>query len=73
MAGIIEVDIFDEEVDSIDHPVADSFKTLLEEVADQYNSNLLSYEIEKGTVSFAFDSEKLMADILKILQEQQED
>jgi hypothetical protein len=71
MTGIIEVDMFDEEVDSVDHPMADSFRTLLEEVAEQYNSSLLSYEIEKGMVSFAFDSESLMADILKILQEKQ--
>jgi len=71
MTGIIEVDMFDEEVDSVDHPMADSFRTLLEEVAGQYNSSLLSYEIEKGIVSFAFDSESLMADILKILQEKQ--
>ncbi|MBW1914270.1 MAG: hypothetical protein JRI86_04960 [Deltaproteobacteria bacterium] len=71
MTGIIEVDMFDEEVDSVDHPMADSFRTLLEEVAEQYNSSLLSYEIEKGMVSFVFDSESLMADILKILQEKQ--
>ena len=71
MTGVIEVDMFDEEVDSVDHPMADSFRALLEEVAEQYNSCLLSYEIEKGTASFAFDSDSLMADILKILREKQ--
>lgn len=69
--GVIEVDMFDEEVDSPDHPVADSFKELLTEVAEQYHCSLTSFDIDHGTVSFSFDSDELMADILQILQERQ--
>ena len=67
--GIIEVDIFPEEVDSPDHPEAVILRTLLEQVADDYDSELLSFQVEKGTVSFSFDSDELTADVLKILQE----
>ena len=67
--GIIEVDMFGEEVDDPDHPVAESFKGLLEEVAEQYNCRLTSFGIDHGTVSFSFDSDELTADILDVLQE----
>lgn len=61
--------MFSEDVDNIEHPLAESFKELLEEVAEQYDCHLLSFEINKGTVSFSFDSDKLTADILRILHE----
>jgi len=66
--GFIEVDLFPEEVDSLDHPYVKSLKELLEEVALQYHCRLLSLDIDAGTVIFSFDSQELMADILKILQ-----
>jgi len=66
--GSIEVDLFPEEVDSLDHPYVMSLKELLEEVALQYRCRLMSLEIDSGTVIFSFDSQELMADILKILQ-----
>ena len=67
--GTIEVDMFSEEVDSPDHPDAMILRTLLEQVADDYDCELLSFEVDRGTVSFSFDSDQLTADILKILQE----
>ena len=66
--GTIEVDMFSEEVDSPTHPEAMIFKTLLEQVADDYECKLLSFEVDHGTVSFSFDSDELTAEILKILQ-----
>ena len=66
--GVIEVDMFESEVDDPEHPVAESFRELLLEVADQYDCQLTSFEVKKGTVFFSFDSDILMADILKILQ-----
>jgi hypothetical protein len=71
--GVIEVDMFEEEVDSPDHPVADSFKALLLEVAEQYNCRLTFFDIDHGTVSFSFDSDELTADILEVLQERMRD
>lgn len=67
--GIIEVDIFPEEVDSPDHPEAVKFKGLLEEVAEEYRCALVSFSVEKGTASFSFDSDELMADLIKILRQ----
>ena len=67
--GTIEVDLFTEEVDNSDHPEALILKTLLEQVADDYDCELLNFNVDKGTVSFSFDSDELTADILKILQE----
>ena len=55
---VIEIDMFSEDVDSPEHPVADSFKELLAEVAEQYGCHLLSFDIDHGTVSFSFDSEE---------------
>ena len=67
--GTIEVDFFPEEVDSPDHPEAIILRTLLEQVADDYDCELLSFHVDRGTVSFSFDSDELTADILEILQE----
>ena len=66
--GIIEVDLFSEDVDAPDHPEAVNFKDILEAVADEYQCCLLTFEVDKGTVSFSFDSDELTSEILKILQ-----
>ncbi len=66
--GVIEVDLFSEEVDSADHPDAARFRELLEEVAEEYRCRLVSFEVERGMVSFSFDDDVLTAEILKILQ-----
>jgi len=66
--GIIEVDMFSDDVDSPYHPEAIQLKYLLEEVAEEYNCELLSFQVSQGTVSFSFDSDELTAEILKILQ-----
>ena len=66
--GIIEVDMFSDDVDSPYHPEAIQLKYLLEEVAEEYKCELLSFQVSQGTVSFSFDSDELTAEILKILQ-----
>jgi hypothetical protein len=66
--GIIEVDLFTEDVDSPKHPVAESFKELLEEVAASYNCRLSSFNVDRGTVMFSFDDNELMVEILKVLK-----
>ena len=68
LSGFIEVDLFAEEVNTLDHPKVIHFKKLLEEVAEQYKCNLTSFNIDHGTVIFSFDSDELTAEILKILQ-----
>ena len=67
-SSLIEVDMFSEEVNSLEHPEVLHFRDVLEEVALEYHCRLTYFDIQKGTVTFAFDSEKLTADILKILQ-----
>jgi hypothetical protein len=67
--GIIEVDLFSEDVDSLDHPEVVKLRKLLEEVADDYDCDLTSFDIDHGTVSFSFDNDELDAEILRILQE----
>lgn len=69
MPGVIEVDLFPAEVDGAEHPDAVKFKRLLREVAKPYKSRLLSFEVRQGTVSFAFDSDELTAEILKMFQD----
>ncbi|MDP6178754.1 MAG: hypothetical protein QGG48_02570 [Desulfatiglandales bacterium] len=66
--GVIEVDMFSEDVNSPDHPEAAKFRLLLEQVADDHDCNLLSFDIDKGTVSFSLDNDELTAEILKVLQ-----
>ena len=66
--GIIEVDLFSKDVNSADHPQAIHFRGLLEEEAEDYRSRLVSFEVEKGTVTFSFDDDALTAEILRILQ-----
>jgi hypothetical protein len=67
--GIIEVDMFPADVDSPEHAVAESFKELLEELAEQHNCHLTYFDVHRGMVSFSFDNNELTAKILKILQE----
>ena len=69
--GVIEVDMFEKNVNDSEHPVADSFRALLTEVAEQYNCELLSFSVNRGVVSFSFDSDELMAEIINILQIEQ--
>jgi len=66
--GTIEVDLFSEDVDGADHLVAVRLKGVLEKLAEEYHCRLQSFDVERGVVSFAFDSEVLTAEILKILQ-----
>ena len=68
-SGYIEVDLFPKEVNTLDHPKVLRFRELLEDVAMQYRCRLTYFEVLKGTVVFSFDSEVLMADIIKILQD----
>ena len=70
--GVIEVDLFEEEVNDPDHPEAQKFRLLLEQVADDHDCELTFFQIDKGTVCFAFDSEELTTKIIKIMQEQGE-
>ncbi len=67
-SGIIEVDLFSEKVDTRTHPDAAKFRKTLELVADEYDCTLISFAVDKGTVSFSFDNNELMTEILKILQ-----
>jgi hypothetical protein len=71
--GIIEVDLFSEDVDTADHPDARRFKKLLKDVAKEYRCKLVSFEVEHGTVSFSFDSDVLVAEILRVLETKHED
>lgn len=66
--GVIEVDLFSKDVDSLDHPEAVRFKELLLEVAEDYDCSLESFDVHQGTVVFSFDNDELMADILNVLQ-----
>ncbi len=66
--GFIEVDLFPEEVDSLDDPEVIRFKKLLEEVAQEYHCSLVFFDVDCGTVIFSFDSDEITAKILTILQ-----
>jgi len=66
--GFIEVDMFSEDVNSLDHPEVVRFKRILLEVAEDFDCFLVSFEIDHGTVTFSFNSDELTAKILTILQ-----
>jgi hypothetical protein len=66
-SGYVEVDLFAKEVDTLDHPKVRDFRVLLEKVADEYSCRLTSFQIHKGTVTFSFDDDVLMAEIIRIL------
>jgi hypothetical protein len=66
--GVIEVDLFSEDVDSLDHPEVIKFRNLLEDVAADFDCHLQSLKVRAGTVSFSFDSDELTAEILRVLE-----
>ncbi|MCF8144827.1 MAG: hypothetical protein K9N21_13005 [Deltaproteobacteria bacterium] len=67
--GSFEVELFPEAVNSPDHPYASQFREILEGVAREYDCTLLSFDVNKGTVTFSFDSDELTAEIMRILKE----
>lgn len=71
-SGYIEVDMFPEEVDRLDDPRVMDFKRVLMELAEEYDCFLITFEINHGTVTFSFDSDELTAEILTILQHDDE-
>jgi hypothetical protein len=71
--AFIEIDMFPEEVNSMDHWEVVHFKGVLEEVAEEYHCSLVSFDIDQGKVIFSFDSDELMANILNILQNDSKD
>ena len=71
--GVIEVDLFSEDVESPEHPEAVRFRALLEEVAGEYSCSLVSFSVHRGTVTFSFDSERLTADIVKVFHHDDHD
>lgn len=72
-SAFIEIDMFPEEVNSMDHWEVVHFKGVLEEVAEEYHCSLVSFDIDHGKVIFSFDSDELMANILNILQNDSKD
>ena len=68
-SGCFEVEMFPAEVDSPDHPYAAQFRDMLENVAEEYQCALLSFEVSAATVTFSFDSDEVNAEILEILKE----
>ena len=64
----IEVDMFPEDINSLDDPEVINFKRVLLEVAEEYDCFLITFEINRGTVTFSFDSDELTAEIMTILQ-----
>jgi hypothetical protein len=66
-SGYVEVDLFAKDVDTLDHPLVKDFRVLLEEVAEEYDCRLTSFQIHQGTVTFSFDDDVLMAEIIRIL------
>jgi hypothetical protein len=68
-SGSFEVDLFSQEVDGENHPYASQFKDMLESVAEQYGCQLISFEVNKGTVMFSFDSDQLNDKILELLKQ----
>lgn len=66
--GFIEVDMFSEDINGEDHLEVVRFKQVLEELAEDYECRLTHFEVNRGMVTFSFDDDTLMAEILRILQ-----
>jgi hypothetical protein len=70
MAGVIEVDLFDKDVNREDHPEVLKFKKVLLEVAAGLSTRSFSaLRCAKERSRSAFDSDELTAEILNVLQE----
>jgi hypothetical protein len=66
--GVIEIDLFPEDVTQLDHPEVLKFRSLLEETAVCFHSKVTSFRINHGTVEFSLDNDELTVEILKLLQ-----
>ena len=72
-SGVFEVDMFSADIDDVNHPRVMRLKELLEDVGDEYNCCLTSFDIDKGTVIFSFDNDDLTTEILRILKNDNRD
>jgi len=53
--------------------MASQFKEMLEEAAADYDCELVSFSVDKGTVTFSFDDDVLTAKVLSMLQQNPQD
>ena len=69
ISGVIEIDMFPEDVSNLDHPEVVKLRSILEDLTERYGCSLNYFDIENGTVIFSVDNDELLAEILRILEE----
>lgn len=62
--GMIALNLFSEDVDSLNNPRVQEFKSLLENMADAYKTKLRTFAIHKGKVIFSVNDEEMCDDLL---------
>ena len=67
--GTIALNLFDKDVDSLDHPRVKEFLENLKKMADVYRCQVVRFAIDKGVVIFNIDNEEMCNDILNDLKE----
>lgn len=61
---MIALNLFSEDVDSLNNPRVQEFKSLLENMADAYKTKLRTFAIHKGKVIFSVNDEEMCDDLL---------
>jgi len=62
--GMMALNLFSEDVDSLDDPRVQEFKSLLENMANAYKTKLRTFAIHKGKVIFSVNDEEMCNDLL---------
>ena len=59
------MNLFGEDVDSLEHPDVQEYYGILKEMAEAYGCNLTGFAIKKGVVLFSFDNNEILYDIME--------
>jgi hypothetical protein len=61
----LSLTMFAKDTNTIDAPYVSAFRTVLEQIAQDYGSSLTYFSVKHGKVLFSFDNEQVLYDIME--------
>jgi hypothetical protein len=65
----LSLTMFAKDTNTVDVPYVSAFRHVLEQIAQDYGSSLIYFSVEHGMVSFSFDNEHVLYDIMEDIRD----